>query len=115
MMALLLFIDAGDSDAIINAAIAAKVDAAVTTKIHTDTVVVKLDEDNKKALDNKENKVLKVKKKDAAAKFDERADSLKKRERKFFCLWARLLRPRNSMWTVETGSRRHRPRWQVHY
>lgn len=59
-----------------------QVDAAVATKIDIDTAVAKLDEDdNKKASDDKEKKVVKVKKKATAAKFDERAGSLKEREK----------------------------------
>jgi len=58
-----------------------QVDAAVATKIDIDTAVAKLDEYKKqKASDDKENKVLKVKEKATAAKFDKRADSLKERE-----------------------------------
>lgn len=62
-----------------------QVDAAVATKIDIDTAVAKLDEHKKKkARDDKEKKVLKVKKKSTAAKFDAMTDSLKKRERKSF-------------------------------
>jgi hypothetical protein len=76
-----LLIDAGGKAAH-NAAVAAKVDAAVATKIDIDIVVAKLDEHkNKKASVDKENKVLKVKEKATAAKFDKRADSLKEREK----------------------------------
>lgn len=59
-----------------------QVDAAVATKINIDAAVAKLDEDkNKKALDDKEKKVLKVKKKATAANSEERAGSLKEREK----------------------------------
>jgi hypothetical protein len=76
-----LLIDAGGKAAH-NAAVAAKVDAAVATKIDIDNAVAKLDEDkNKKASDDKKKNVSKVKEKVTAAKFDERAGSLKEREK----------------------------------
>jgi hypothetical protein len=81
MLALLQYRLSGQATSTSILLLQSQVDAAVATKIDIDTSVAKLAEDKKKkAHDDKEKKVLRVKKKATAAKFDERADSLKERE-----------------------------------